>query len=208
MKISNFIYFDLKHRLTFIVALLLVFILFGTDFNTHPVLSEELDLPKIPSRPKFNQLSCKLNIVAEVPEQKIDLNYGAKKRLKPAVKVRGFNNGLANYKNSAKYNRLVKHSSGHDEFVEKVFGLSNVQLFANLLSVVDTLNLSLKFFDAGAGKIVVKDKLKNIIVFQILPQSSSFSKVEIFGYGSLIGKHHLSNTTAAILDKLSERIKK
>ncbi|GEM_PF-6192131 len=187
----------------------MVFILFNGNFYTHFVLSKEPDLPKIPSRPKFNQLSRRLNVIAtEVPEQKINLNNTAKKSLKSNVKIRGFNNALANYNNSLKYNRLIKHSSGHDEFIEKVFGLSNVQLFANLLSTIDTLNLSLKFFDAGAGEIVVKDKLRNTIVFQILPQNSNFSKVEIFGYGSLIGKHHLSNTTAIILDKLSERIKK
>lgn len=212
MKVSIFNFkFYLKHYLIFIVALLSVIVLFNSDSFTQPVISAELDLPKIPSRPSFNQLSRRLNTLASIPEEKIYLNTLSRNSLKRNVEIKGFNNGSSSYNKSTKYSRLLKHSSNHDEFIEKAFGLSSVQLFANLLSTIESLNLSLKFFDASEGNIIVKDRLKNLIVLHIHPQNlknSNFSKVEIFGYGSIIGKHYLSNTTANILDKLSENIKK
>ena len=89
MKISIFNFkFHLKHSLIFIVALLVAIILLNSDSFTQPVISAELDLPKIPSRPSFNQLFHRLNTLVSVPEEKIYLNTVNRNSLKRNVEIK------------------------------------------------------------------------------------------------------------------------
>ncbi len=192
----------------FILSLLRFSLLIILVFVFLPSYCSEPSLPEVPNRPDIAKLSEKLLIVKEIPREKINLTSTIKPKQTSGVRIKGLNSELSDYNKSNKYAQILTENNNYDEFVEKAFSLNNNQLFANLLTVAEALNLSIRFFDASNGKIIVRDKLRNLVVFHISQKESNFSNLKIFGYSSLIGKRSLSNTTAEVLEKLSEKLKK